>query len=72
MKDRNFRFAIIAVIIFIFGAKFVMPFEDDLKQYGFIAIALIMLVFTGITYLIENVINKICIRYFGSDKSKSN
>ena len=68
MKDRNFRFAIIAVFVFIFGAKFVLPYEESLNQYGFIAIALIMLFFTFITYVIEHVVNKLLLRLFGSSK----
>jgi hypothetical protein len=66
MKDRNFRFAVIAVFVFIYGAKLVSPYEESLNEYGFIVIFLIMLFFTLITYVIELLINKLMLRFFGS------
>lgn len=63
MKNRVNVLIIIALIVFTLGAKYIQPYETDLKDYGFFGMALIIILLSGITILFEYLINKIYLMF---------
>ncbi|MGR6782826.1 hypothetical protein ACU5B6_26995 [Moritella viscosa] len=68
MKNRINILVIVAVIVFTVGAKYIQPFESDLKSYGFLGMAFIILLLSCITIFIEYILHKI---YLGITGKKS-
>ena len=66
MGNRTNIFVILAVIIFTFGAKYLQPFEADIKEYGFLGMAAVLFLFFFITMFFEYIIHKIYVLIKGS------
>lgn len=72
MENRKNAFIIIAVIFFIFGAKYLQPYELEIKEYGFIGIALIIVTLSICSAVAEYCVHKIYLLFKGfSAKDKS-
>jgi hypothetical protein len=63
MERRKNIFIIIMMIVFIIGAKYLKPYEDDIKEYGIWSMILIIILFCFVSALIENIIHK-AFKYF--------
>jgi hypothetical protein len=59
MEKRKNIFITIMILVFIFGAKYIKPYEDDIKEYGVVGMVLIIICFYAFSVLIESLIHKI-------------
>jgi NADH:ubiquinone oxidoreductase subunit 3 (subunit A) len=65
MNNRINVLVILAVIIFTLGAKYIVPYESELKAYGFLGMALIIIFLSAIAIFFEYIFHKLYLKFKG-------